>query len=49
MKNARIVQLAVFAMAVFGGVETAFAGTVYSFTTIDFPGATGTRLLGHGR
>jgi probable HAF family extracellular repeat protein len=27
------------AMVVFGGVETAFAGTLYTFTTIDVPGA----------
>src|SRR5215471_6289584 len=26
-------------MVVFGGVETAFADTTYSFTTIDIPGA----------
>src|SRR5215469_10479957 len=30
-----------FAMIVFGGVETAFADTIYSFTTIDGPGANG--------
>jgi probable HAF family extracellular repeat protein len=41
MKNSRIVYLAIFAMTVFGGVETAFADSIYSFTTIDVPGATG--------
>ena len=41
MKNSRIVTLATFAMVVFGGVETAFADSIYSFTTIDVPGATG--------
>ena len=38
----RIVHLAMFAMAVFGGVETAFADSIYSFTTIDVPGASST-------
>jgi hypothetical protein len=41
MKSTWIVQLAMFAMLVFGGVETAFADTIYSFTTIDVPGANG--------
>jgi probable HAF family extracellular repeat protein len=41
MESPRIVQLALFAMVVFGGVETAFADVIYSFTTIDAPGATG--------
>jgi hypothetical protein len=39
MKSPRIVQL-IFAMAVFGGVGTAFADISYSFTTFDVPGAT---------
>jgi hypothetical protein len=30
-----------FAMVVFGGVETALANPIYSFTTIDVPGANG--------
>src|SRR5215470_16738908 len=40
VKRAAIgVHLAMFAMAVFGGVETAFANpTIYSFTTLDVPG-----------
>ena len=38
-EESRRVQLAIFAMVVFGGVETAFADIQYSFTTIDFPGA----------
>src|SRR6516162_1972173 len=40
VKRAAIgVHLAMFAMAVFGGVETAFATpTIYSFTTLDVPG-----------
>jgi probable HAF family extracellular repeat protein len=41
MKNSRIVRLAMFAMVVFGGVETAFADPIYSFTTFNAPGATG--------
>jgi hypothetical protein len=39
MKSPRIVLLAMFAMAVSGGVETASADTIYSFTTVDVPGA----------
>jgi len=35
-----------FAMAVFGGVETAFADSIYSFTTIDVPGALSTGASG---
>ena len=35
MKNSRIVTLATFAMVVFGGVETAFAGVLNTFTTIN--------------
>jgi len=46
MKSSRIVQLAMFAMAVFGGVETAFADIAYSFTDIDVPGARGTHAFG---
>jgi probable HAF family extracellular repeat protein len=46
MKSSRIVQLAIFAMLVFGGVETAFADIAYSFTTIDVPGARDTQTLG---
>jgi hypothetical protein len=34
MNNSRIVQSAMFAMFVFGGVETAFADSIYSFTTL---------------
>ena len=37
MKSPRIVQLAMFAMVVFGSVGTAFADIAYSFTTIDAP------------
>src|SRR6516162_8409298 len=37
MKSPRIVHLTMFAMAAFGGVETAFADSIYSFTTIDGP------------
>jgi probable HAF family extracellular repeat protein len=33
-------------MAVFGGVETAFADSIYSFTTIDVPGALSTSPSG---
>src|SRR5215469_7058307 len=33
----RIVHLAMFALVVIGGVETAFADSLYSFTTIDVP------------
>ena len=46
MKSSRIVQLAIFAMVVFGGVETAFADSAYSFTTIEVPGARDTQALG---
>jgi probable HAF family extracellular repeat protein len=46
MDNSRIVRLALCAMAVFGGVETAFADLVYSFTTISYPGALVTRASG---
>jgi hypothetical protein len=35
MQNSRIVTLATFAMVVVGGVETAFADSIHSFTTID--------------
>jgi hypothetical protein len=35
-----------FAMPVSGGVGTAFADTIYSFTTIDVPGATQTEAFG---
>jgi hypothetical protein len=38
MKASRIVRLAMFVMIVFGGVETALAESIYSFTTIDAPG-----------
>src|SRR5262249_47870241 len=41
MQNARTVQLAMFAMVVFGGVETALANPTYSFTTIDVSGSNG--------
>jgi len=41
MNNSRIVQSAMFAMFVFGGVETAFADPIYSFNTFNAPGATG--------
>jgi hypothetical protein len=33
-------------MVVFGGVETAFASMLYSFTTIDVPGDTDTEARG---
>jgi probable HAF family extracellular repeat protein len=46
MESPRIVQLALLGMVVFGGVETAFADAVYSFTTIDVPGATDTSAWG---
>jgi hypothetical protein len=46
MKSSRIVQLAIFAMVVSGGVETAFADIAYSFTSIDVPGARDTQALG---
>ena len=46
MKSPRIVHLAMFAMAVFGGVETAFADSIYSFTIIDPPGAVSTNANG---
>ena len=39
MKSSRIVQLAIFAMVVFCDAEMAFANPIYSFTTIDVPGA----------
>ena len=42
MKSPRIVHLAMSAMAVFGGAETTFADSIYSFTTIDVPGAKNT-------
>jgi probable HAF family extracellular repeat protein len=35
-----------FAMVVFGGVKTALASPVYSFTTIDVPGGFDTRAMG---
>jgi hypothetical protein len=35
-----------FAMVVFGGIGTAFADSIYSFTTIDVPGATATAVTG---
>jgi probable HAF family extracellular repeat protein len=41
MSISRTVQSAIFAMLVLGGVETAFAGPIYSFTTFNAPGATG--------
>ena len=37
MQNSRSVQLAMFAMVVFGGVETPLADPIYTFTTIDAP------------
>src|SRR5215471_16627464 len=47
VKRAAIgVHLAMFAMAAFGGVETAFADSIYSFTTIDVPGALSTNANG---
>ena len=46
MKTSRVVPLAMFAMLVFGGVETAFADPIYSFTTIDVPGARETAAYG---
>ena len=39
MKTSRTVKFAMFAMVVFGSVETAFADVPYSFTTINVPGA----------
>lgn len=39
MQHLRIVSLLLFAMVVFGGVKTAMADVLYSFTTIDVPGA----------
>ena len=42
MKSSRIVQLAIFAMVVFCDAETEFASPIYSFTTIDVPGASET-------
>ena len=48
MKNSRIVTLATFAMVVFGGVETAFASMLYSFTTIDVPGASCCTTVANG-
>lgn len=41
MNNFRIVQSAMFAMFVFGGVEKAFAAPIYSFRTFNAPGASG--------
>jgi uncharacterized membrane protein len=35
-----------FGMVVFGGVQTAVADALYSFTNIDVPGATGTKAYG---
>ena len=47
VKRAAIgVHLAMFAMVVFGGVETAFANPSYSFTTIDGPEGYDTALYG---
>jgi hypothetical protein len=37
MNSSRIAPLAMFAMVVFGGVKTALASPVYSFTTINVP------------
>ena len=48
MNNSRIVQSAMFAMFVFGGVKTAFAGPIYSFTTFNASGATGFGTNGFG-
>jgi probable HAF family extracellular repeat protein len=46
MKSPRIVQLAMFAMAVCGGVETASADPTYSFTAITVPGAVTSTAFG---
>ena len=41
MKTPRFVQLAMLAMLVFGGAETAVADPIYSYTTINVPGVNG--------
>src|SRR5262245_16614819 len=46
MKRSRIVKLALIGMVVFGGVKTAVADVLYSFTPIDVPGATSTVAQG---
>src|ERR1700720_4385241 len=42
----RIVKIAVLEIILFAGVQTASASVIYSFTTINVPGATGTVPLG---
>ena len=46
MNTPRMVQLVMFAMAVFGGAETASADPIYSFTAIDVPGSGNTYAYG---
>jgi uncharacterized membrane protein len=46
MQHLRIATLLLFGIVVFGGVQTAWADVVYSFTTIDVPGATSTSAIG---
>ena len=47
MNSSRIVQLAMFSMVGFAGVETALVNSIYSFTTIDAPSAIFTEAHGH--
>ena len=46
MQHLRIPTLLVFGIIALGGVETAWADVVYSFTIIDVPGATSTVAFG---
>jgi hypothetical protein len=42
VQHLRIATVLLFGIVALGGVETAWADVVYSFTTIDVPGASGT-------
>jgi hypothetical protein len=46
MQHLRIATVLLFGIIVLAGVETAWADVVYSYTTIDVPGATGTAPYG---
>jgi hypothetical protein len=46
MKSPLVLRLAMFALVVFGGAETASADIPYSFTTIDVPGGASTAAHG---
>jgi hypothetical protein len=46
VQHLRIATVLLFGIVALGGVKTAWADVVYSFTTIDVPGATVTRAYG---